>query len=128
MNDSVTALKNKHLIYPSSSWMYKLSIAIAKQGVWSLSFTMEVFSLQDMSPITSSRPCKNNSEQLWYCQTNRKHFSQGYKLFQNEKNVLYTLCWTISYFSNHAITCICNKDVFILYLWLLWSKVSCVFV
>ena len=31
MNDSVTALKNKHLIYPSSSWMYKLSIAIAKQ-------------------------------------------------------------------------------------------------
>ena len=26
MNDSVTALKNKHLIYPSSSSMYKLSI------------------------------------------------------------------------------------------------------
>ena len=30
MSDSVTALKNKHLIYHSSSWMYKLSIAIAK--------------------------------------------------------------------------------------------------
>ena len=30
MNESVTALKNKHLIYPSSSWIYKLSITIAK--------------------------------------------------------------------------------------------------
>ena len=31
MNDSLTALKNKHLNDPSSSWMYKLSIAIVKQ-------------------------------------------------------------------------------------------------
>ena len=95
--------------------------------VWSLSFTREVFSLQGVSPMTSSRPCKNNSEQLWYCQTNRKHgktfFSQGYKLFQNEKNVLCTLCWMISYFSNHAITYIYNKDVFILHLWSLWWRV-----
>ena len=30
MNDSVTAWKNKHLIYPSSSWLYKLSIVITK--------------------------------------------------------------------------------------------------
>ena len=31
MNNLVTALNNKHLIYPRSSWMYKLSIAFAKQ-------------------------------------------------------------------------------------------------
>ena len=96
--------------------------------VSSLSFTTEVFSSQGMSPMTSSRPCKNNSEQLWYCQTNRKHwktnfFTQGCELFQNEKDVLYTVCWTISYFSNHAIIYICNKDVFILYLWSLWWRV-----
>ena len=93
-----------------------------------MSFTTEVFSSQGMSPMISSRLCKNNSEQLWYCQTNRKHwktifFSQGYELFQNEKNVLYALCWTISYFSNHAVTYICHKDVFILYLWSLWWRV-----
>ena len=31
MNDSVTALNNKHFIYPSSSWMYKLSVAITER-------------------------------------------------------------------------------------------------
>ena len=31
MNNLVTALNNKHLKYPRSSWMYKLSIAFAKQ-------------------------------------------------------------------------------------------------
>ena len=31
MNNLVTALNNKHLIHPRSSWMYKLSIAFAKQ-------------------------------------------------------------------------------------------------
>ena len=30
MNNSVTALKNKHVLYPSSSWINKLSIAITK--------------------------------------------------------------------------------------------------
>ena len=101
---------------------------LPNKRVWSLSFKTGVFSSQGMSPMTSSRPCKNNSEQLWYCQTNRKHWktnfsTQGCELFQNEKDVLYTVCWTISYFSNHAIIYICNKDVFILYLWSLWWRV-----
>ena len=39
MNDSVTALKNKHLIYPSKQLMkYKLSIAIAKLEYRNFSF------------------------------------------------------------------------------------------
>ena len=49
--------------------------------------------------------------------------SQDHELFQHERNVLYALCWTISYFSNHAITYICNKDAFTLYLWSLWWRV-----
>ena len=53
----------------------------------------------------------------------KRIFSQGYKLFKIEKNELYALCWTISYFYNYAITYICNKDVFILYLWSLWWRV-----
>ena len=103
-------------------------LLLPNKRVWSLSFGMEVFSSQGMSPMASSRPCKSNSEQLWYCQRNWKHwkmnfFLQGCELFQSEKNVLYALCWTISYFSNHAITYICNKEVFTLYLWSLWWRV-----
>ena len=80
-----------------------------------------LYSLQTRKKIK-----KNNSEQLWYCQTNRKHWKMNLlinKLFQNEKNVLYALCWMISYLYNHAITYICNKEVFILYLWPLWWRV-----
>ena len=76
--------------------------------------------------IANEKIKKNNSEQLWYCQTNRKHWKMNLlinKLFQNEKNVLYALCWMISYLYNHAITYICNKEVFILYLWSLWWRV-----
>ena len=64
MNNSVTALKNKHHIYPSSSLMYKLSIAISKQESLKLVIYNRGFLIQGMSPMTSSRPCKNNSEQL----------------------------------------------------------------
>ena len=69
---------------------------------------------------------KINKEQIWTAvilSNKQKAFSQGYKLFQNKKNVLYTLCWMISYFYNHAITYICNKDIFILYLWSMWWRV-----
>ena len=94
--------------------------------VWSLSFTIEVFSSQGMSPMTSSRPCKNNSKQLWYCKTNRKHwktncFHKVMSYFKTKKCIIRSVL--NDQFSNHAITYICNKDTFILYLWSLCWRV-----
>ena len=55
MNDSVTALKNKHLIYPSTAHeCISYQLLLPNKKVWSLSFTTEIFSSQDMSPITNS--------------------------------------------------------------------------
>ena len=51
---------------------------------------------QSMSLMTSSRPCKNNSEQLWYCQTNRKHWKTNFfhkvTSYFKTKKMYYTHC------------------------------------
>ena len=126
MNDSVTALKINISYSLATHECISYQLLLPNKGVWSLSFTTEVFSSQGMSPMTSSRPCKNNSEQLWYCQTNRKHwkmiFFHKVTSYFKTKKMYYTHCAerAVIYY---AITYICDKDVFILYLWSLWWKV-----
>ena len=107
-----------------TSRLNSLATAIFKLCIYLLPFCFIFPNYNTTFPlfIANKKIKKNNSEQLWYCQTNRKHwktnfFSQGCKLFQNERNAFYALCTYVT----PTITYICNKDVFILYLWsLLW--------
>ena len=113
--------------------MYRYLLIIGLQlflnCVYLVSFCFVFPNYNTSFPLIIANEKINKEEQLWTAvilsnkqkALKNEFFSQGYKLFQNEKNVLYALCWTISYFYN--ITCICNKDVFILYLWSLWWRV-----